>query len=216
VREILKSTTQIAAALCVATAGMSGFAGCTTTATEGHAVPDAAARGKAIYEQHCVGCHGQLGTGDAFQAVPALAGQRMEYLRLQIEQFSTNQRHSSRMQWAFNRFSMTEPESADVATFLSGLPMQRFADSDSRHRWRGEKIYLEHCVDCHGANALGSADGAVPSLRDQHDSYLVDRLRRFASTSPNVSVAEHAVADADIVTVSAYLSSLPGMNLKSR
>ena len=205
---------QIAVALCVVTASMAGFTGCTTTATEGHAVPDSAARGKAIYGQHCVGCHGQLGTGDAFKSVPALAGQRMEYLRRQIEQFATDQRHSSQMQWAFNRFSMTDPESADVATFLSGLPMQRFADSDSRHLWRGEKVYREHCASCHAADALGSADGTVPSLRDQHDVYLVDRLRRFASASPNISVAEHAMADADIVTVSAYLSSLRGVEIR--
>ncbi len=204
----MKSIVQIAAALCLATASMAGFPGCTTTATEGHAAPDSAARGKAIYEQNCAACHGQLASGNAFQSVPALAGQRMEYLRRQIEQFATDQRHSSRMQWAFNRFSMTEPESADVATFLSGLPMQPFADSDIRHRWRGEKTYLEHCAACHGADSRGSADGAIPSLRDQHDSYLVDRLRRFASASPGVSVAAHAMDDADIVTVSAYLSSL--------
>ena len=120
------------------------------------------------------------------------------------------------MQWAFKRVSMTSPESAaDVATYLSGLPMQRFADTNPHHRARGERIYLDHCSGCHGTDAHGNADGAIPSLRDQHDFYLVNRLRRFAFTSPGVAVAAHSLDDTAIVAVSAYLSSLHELDVKS-
>jgi cytochrome c553 len=215
--KVMKSTVrQLAVALCAAAATMAGVASCTTTSTGEGRVSDASVRGKAVYEQHCVGCHGQLGTGDAFKSIPALAGQRLEYLRRQIEQFATDQRHDSEMQWAFKRVSMTAPESAvDVATYLSGLPMQRFADTDPRHRAQGERIYQDHCSVCHGTDGQGNADGAIPSLRDQHDTYLVNRLKRFAATSPGVAVAAHAMDDTGIVAVSAYLSSLSGLDLKS-
>ncbi len=213
----MKSTMrQLAVALCAAAAGMAGMASCTATSTGVPRASDASIRGKAIYQQHCIGCHGQSGTGDAFKSIPALAGQRFEYLRRQIEQFATDQRHDSEMQWAFKRVSMTSPESAvDVATYLSGLPMQRFADTNPHHRARGERIYLDHCSGCHGTDAHGNADGAIPSLRDQHDFYLVNRLRRFAFTSPGVAVAAHSLDDTAIVAVSAYLSSLHELDVKS-
>ena len=203
----------LAVAMCAAAVGMES---CTTTSTGEPRVSDAAVRGEVIYQQHCVGCHGQLGTGDAFKSIPALAGQRFEYLRRQIEQFATDQRHDSEMQWAFKRVLITSPESvADVATYLSGLPMQRYADTDPQHRAQGERIYLDQCSACHGTDAHGNADGAIPSLRDQHNSYLVNRLKRFASTSPGIAVAAHSMDDTAIVAVSAYLSSLHGLDVKS-
>jgi cytochrome c553 len=170
-------------------------------------------QGKAIYQHDCVACHAQHGTGDAFTAVPALAGQRFEYLRGQIENFSADERHSARMRWAFNRAPTNPLQSADdLAAYLSQLPPQRFASGDPRFHAEGGKDYATLCAACHGADARGNLAGSVPSLRAQHDSYLVDRLRRFASTSPAVKIAAHQVDDHTMVAVAAYLSSLRGVD----
>ena len=168
-------------------------------------------RGKAIYKHSCVACHAEHGTGNAFAAAPALAGQRFEYLRNQILDFSADERHSPRMRWAFNRASAKPLQSADdLAAYLSHLPLQRFAQSDLRFHEEGGKEYAAQCAACHAEDARGDSTGAVPSLRAQHDSYLVNRLRRFSSASPTVKIAAHEIDDHTIVAVAAYLSSLSG------
>jgi cytochrome c553 len=203
-------------ALFVFTAGIAGLASCETLSRRAGPESVSVARGKDIYQQHCSGCHAIHGTGDAFLAVPALAGQRLEYLRRQIEQFSIDERHSSRMRWAFDQVSMNTPQAAlDVATYLSQLPVLQFADSDPGHRVQGQARFGASCSACHGMEAEGSADGSIPSLRAQHDSYLVNRLRKYASTRPMVEVGAHALDDDSIIAISAYLSSLRGVNIVS-
>lgn len=168
-------------------------------------------RGRAIYQHSCVACHAERATGDAFAAVPALAGQRFEYLKEQIRNFSTDERHSPRMQWAFNRASAKPLQAADdLASYLSHLPLQRFAQGDLRFHEEGRKDYVAQCAACHAEDARGDSQGAIPSLRAQHDSYLVNRLRRFSSASPAVKIAAHEVDDHTIVAIAAYLSSLEG------
>jgi cytochrome c553 len=146
-------------------------------------------------------------------AVPALAGQRFEYLREQIGNFATDERHSPRMRWAFNRASTKPLQSADdLATYLSHLPAQRFASGDPGFHAEGEKDYATLCAACHAEDARGNPAGTTPSLRAQHNGYLVNRLRQFASTSPTVKIAAHEVDDHTIVAIAAYLSSLPGVD----
>jgi cytochrome c553 len=203
-------------ALFVFTAGVAGLVSCETVSHQAAPEPVSAARGKDIYQRHCSGCHAIHGTGDAFLAVPALAGQRLEYLRRQIELFATDERHNSQMRWAFDRVSINTPQAAlDVATYLSELPVPQFADGDPRHRVQGQARFAASCSVCHGTEAEGSADGSIPSLRAQHDSYLVNRLRKFASTRPMGEVGAHALDDDSIIAISAYLSSLRGVNIRS-
>lgn len=188
-----------------------GPAGCESTSAHRQAASPAQTRGKAAYQRSCVGCHAERGTGDAFTAVPALAGQRFEYLREQILHFTTDERHSPRMRWAFNRASPKPLQSAeDLASYLSNLPLQGFAQSDLRFHAEGEQDYAAQCAACHAQDARGNTAGTIPSLRAQHDSYLVNRLRRFPSASPTIKIAAHELDDHTIVAVAAYLSSLRG------
>jgi cytochrome c553 len=196
--------------------GNAGLVSCKTLPQQAGPEPVSVARGEDIYQRHCSGCHAIHGTGDAFLAVPALAGQRLEYLRRQIAQFSTDERHSSRMRWAFDRVSMDTPQAAlDVATYLSHLPALQLADSDPSHRAQGQARFVAGCSVCHGMEAEGSADGIIPSLRAQHDSYLVNRLRQYASRPPVREAGAHALDDDSIIAISAYLSSLRGVNITS-
>lgn len=117
------------------------------------------------------------------------------------------------MRWAFNRASTKPLQSADdLATYLSHLPVQQFASGDPRFHAEGEKDYATLCAACHAEDARGNPAGSIPSLRAQHDSYLVGRLRRFASSSPAIRIAAHEVDDHVIVAVAAYLSSLHGVD----
>ena len=79
----------------------------------------------------------------------------------------------------------------------------------------GEAIFHEQCASCHEEDARGDDDGFIPSLRDQHYSYLVRQMRSLA--------ASHRLnVDADLVrfldsfetdertSVADYLSRLRG------
>jgi cytochrome c553 len=209
----MKQFARLCAGLCLLASVAAGLAGCDSTSALQQSVPVAQTRGKTIYQRECVACHAQQGTGDAFLAVPALAGQRFEYRREQIVNFATDDRHSPRMRWAFNRASMKPLQSADdLATYLSHLPEQRFASGDPRFHAEGEKGYATLCASCHAADGRGNPAGTIPSLRAQHDSYLVNRLRGFASASATTGIAAHEVDEHTIVAIAAYLSSLRGMN----
>jgi cytochrome c553 len=213
--ELVKPLAQLSAGLCLVAAISVGLASCESSALQ-RSEPLTQTRGKALYQRDCVGCHAQYGTGDGFNAVPALAGQRFEYLREQIEHFATNERHSSSMQWAFNRASTQPLQSAnDLAAYLSQLPVQRFADDDLRFHAEGEEDYLARCVACHGADARGNPAGTIPSLRAQHDAYLVNRLRQFAASSPTIRITAHTLDDHSMIAIAAYLSSLRGMDSHS-
>jgi cytochrome c553 len=207
----MKQLARLSARLTLVASMAAGLASCESTPSN-QAVLTAEARGKALYQRDCVACHAQQATGDAFMAVPALAGQRFEYLREQIENFSSDERHSTPMRWAFSHASTRPLQSEDdLAAYLSRLPAQRFAQGHPRFHAEGEKDYLARCAACHAMDARGDPAG-TPSLRAQHDAYLVNRLRRFASSSPSIRIAAHQVDDHTIIVIAAYLSSLHGMN----
>ena len=207
----MKRFARLCAGLCLLASAAAGLAGCESASSRRQTPSSAQTRGRAIYQRDCVACHAEHGTGDAFMGVPALAGQRFEYLREQIENFSADERHSPRMRWALNRASANPLQSADdLASYLSQLPEQRFASENPRFHAEGSGDYARLCAACHAADARGNAAGTIPSLRAQHDTYLIGRLRRFASSSPAIRIAAHELDDHTIVAVAAYLSSLRG------
>lgn len=144
-------------------------------------------RGRKIYEHNCIGCHEGHGFGDPFQAVPALAGQRFDYLVQQIASFAAGERSSTPMHWALAREHMREPQTwVDVAQFLSALPVMAVAHDGSRNdRNLGARLFHAQCAACHGDDAGGRVGSAVPSLRNQHYSYLVQRLHLLRENGPH-------------------------------
>lgn len=175
------------------------------------------AHGKSLFARHCVACHGVKAYGDAFESVPALAGQRFKYLVRQLEQFSTHERDSGTMHRVVSQEALQDAQArVDIAGYLSHLPMIPFAQSGGPlHLARGRNIYRQHCASCHGDDAGGSSDGEVPSLRDQHFSYLVDQLRRLSQRNRHM-VDENLVQfiqsfdDHQMDAVANYLSHLQG------
>lgn len=64
---------------------------------------------------------------------------------------------------------LTEGDLNAMASYLRALPVDRpkapeFATADLRQRQMGEKLYGQHCADCHGDQGQG-AESAYPSLR---------------------------------------------------
>lgn len=139
--------------------------------------------GKRLYAASCARCHGEQALGSAARVIPSLAGQRRAYLVKQLADFSELERASSEMHSVVSKPELaTEQSWADLSGYLSSLPRISFPQTgDGRGLELGEAIYQDHCASCHQEDARGDDDGFIPSLRDQHYSYLVRQMRSIAS-----------------------------------
>jgi cytochrome c553 len=166
--------------------------------------------GGELYAKNCAQCHGPKALGSAEKVIPSLAGQRRAYLVKQLADFTEQERESPEMHAVVSKQELREPQSwADIAGYLNSLSRARFPHTgDGRGVELGEAIFQEQCASCHEEDARGDDDGFIPSLRDQHYSYLgswhrlnVDEnLVRFLDSLDT----EEATAVAD------YLSRLRG------
>ena len=139
--------------------------------------------GAALYAEHCAACHGPKGFGNAAQLIPALAGQRQAYLIQQLARFTELERESDAMHLVVARPELEDPQAwADIAAYLNALPPARFAQAGDGHGVNlGEAIFREQCASCHDDDARGDEEGFVPSLRNQHYSYLLRQMRAIAA-----------------------------------
>jgi cytochrome c553 len=176
-----------------------------------------ASQGAALFLRNCARCHGQGAIGDSRNVIPALAAQREAYLIKQLADFAELEREGQEMHAVVARAALSEPQAwADVAAYLARLPATEFPETaDGEGVELGEAIFQEQCASCHDDDARGDDDGFVPSLRDQHYSYLVRQTRALAA-------AHRLNVDADLVrfidsldtdemtAVADYLSRLRG------
>jgi cytochrome c553 len=174
-------------------------------------------RGGGLYEVHCVRCHLQGAIGDPHNVIPALAGQREAYLIKQLADFAELERDGDAMHAVVSKAALNEPQEwADLAGYLSQLPAVRVPETaDGKGLELGEAIFHEQCASCHEDDARGDDDGFIPSLRDQHYSYLVRQMRSMAA-SHRLNVDADLVRFLDsfdteeITSVADYLSRLRG------
>ena len=157
-------------------------------------------RGAALYANHCAECHGQRALGSASRVIPSLAGQRRAYLVKQLADFSELEREERQMHMVVAKPELAHEQAwADLAGYLNSLPRASFPQTgDGRGLELGEAIFQDQCASCHQEDGRGDDDGFIPSVRDQHYSYLVRQMRSIASW-------HRLNVDADLVR---YLDSL--------
>jgi cytochrome c553 len=180
-------------------------------------------RGAAIFGQYCARCHGNQAHGNASRAIPALAGQRFAYLVRQLANFSGGERDNDTMHGVVAKSELHDPQTwVDVAGYLNSAAVARFEKTgDGSHVALGRGIFHEQCAPCHRADARGDDAGFVPSLRNQHYSYLVNQLHQLADGARH-NVDENLVRflrsfdEQDVAAVADYLSRLrgPGVDRK--
>ena len=78
----------------------------------------------------------------------------------------------------------------------------------------GEKLYVEHCVMCHGPNGMGTGllgRRVQPALLEQRDNlaaaYVIMAARRGIGNMPPIPRGE--VGDADLKAIADYLAAGP-------
>jgi len=180
-------------------------------------------RGALQFAQHCAHCHGLKGHGDAKHEIPALAGQRFAYLVRQLANLSGDQRENEAMHRVLLVKDLRDPQSwANIAGYLHDAPARHPAKTgDGTRLALGEGIFHQQCASCHHDDAGGDDDGFVPSLRNQHYSYLMKQIGRLSEYDrhnvPENLVRFLASFDRDeISAVADYLSRLRGPGRERR
>lgn len=174
-------------------------------------------RGAATFTEVCARCHGDKAQGDAAKAIPALAGQRFAYVVRQLANFSGDERDSREMHGIVSRPDLRDPQAwVDIAAYVNALPTAAFeVTGDGQHVGLGRGIFHEQCANCHRSDARGDDAGFVPSLRNQHYSYLVSQLHKLGEGARHNADEDlvrflGSLDEVDIAAVADYLSRLRG------
>jgi cytochrome c553 len=188
-----------------------------------------AARGSAIYQARCTGCHGADAEGRVLPKAtlgqagvyPRIAGQPAAYLYRQLVSFAEGTRDSTEMKPM--ALGLTPAQRGDVAVYLAGLrtpypPAQaleadlRKLGSDIALNGRPERG-INRCDGCHGENGSGVAPH-FPALIAQNRTYILAQLeawrdgrRRNALLQLMLPVA-HGLEGEEVWAVGAYYETV--------
>ena len=136
----------------------------------------------------CAVCHGAHAEGNEALLTPRLAGQRPEYLRLQIDSFQKEWRGADvqdvQGKLMSDAIRSLSPEQLEAAlAYVESLPAgPRPALRLEGNLKRGEYLYRRTCAICHGDAGEGAvAEARAPRLNIQHPGYVERQLIHFRS-----------------------------------
>jgi cytochrome c553 len=166
----------------------------------------------------CARCHGVDGNGRGEGAFPKLAGQRFEYLMLQMRAFADKRRFSGIMQPLATNLSQESLQR--VLQYYATLPqMAPSHNTDAAAAARGaalahdgvEAQEIPACASCHSVDLVNDA---YPRLYGQYARYLVQQLQLFQQRNRGGSEFVHIMhnfvdrlTEQQIHDLAAYFSS---------
>ncbi len=155
--------------------------------------PDAA-NGLKLYRE-CAACHLPEGWGSITGSVAQIAGQHRKVIIKQLADFRAGNRESVLMApYASVEYIGGTQSLADVAEYVSTLEISvDNGKGPGTDLELGEKLYQQHCKECHGANGEGNNDNMVPRIQAQHYKYLV-RMFEWIRDGKRRNASEEMVA----------------------
>ncbi|HWT09606.1 MAG TPA: cytochrome-c oxidase, cbb3-type subunit III [Roseomonas sp.] len=133
----------------------------------------ALAGGRVAFANNCAACHGAGGQG-ALGGYPALVdddwlwGGSMEAIQATIRHGIRNAEDDQARTSVMPRFGvdgmLTNAQIGDVAEYVLSLSGR---SSDQAAVGRGQALFAENCVSCHGDRAEGNREVGAPRLSDQ-------------------------------------------------
>ncbi len=172
----------------------------------------------------CVICHGTEGEGKKALGAPRIGGLSESYLARQLAYFRQSTRGTSEddiygtqmRAMALALEDMNELEA--MAHYFSTLSPSPAPETISADVERGKELYAV-CAACHGQDAGGNEALNAPSLRGQHDWYLIRQLENYQNGLRGANPADEFGAqmvpivksldgENDIIDIVAYINSL--------
>ncbi|MET0658799.1 MAG: c-type cytochrome [Steroidobacteraceae bacterium] len=140
-----------------------------------------ATHGRELFVQYCVECHGDRGQGNAKRNIPVIARQRQAYIIKQFADIREQERAAPPMHGIMKQPALSDVQAwVDVAVYTNTLkPVTGVQVGNGKFLQLGEAMFREQCTSCHGADARGDEDGFVPSLRNQHYTYLLGEIKEL-------------------------------------
>ncbi|WP_242464349.1 c-type cytochrome [Thiococcus pfennigii] len=176
---------------------------------EGNAV-----RGEISFDV-CQGCHGFGAPGDVEGYYPRLAGQHATVLIKQMTDVRAGRRDNPTEYPFLTEHVISVQEIADIAAYLAELPVTPDnGKGPGTDLERGELLYRNDCLSCHGPDGLGDAEDFYPRVSGQHYAYLLRESRdirdgRRRNANPEMVEVIEGYTDDDVMAVSDYMSRLP-------
>lgn len=173
-------------------------------------------RGYRIYRDNCRACHLDTGWGNISIDCPSIAALPRWYLSGQLRSFRSGHRGGHREDEKGKLMTnvaahISNTDIAFLGKYIESL--QAIPNRTTTNEFnvkRGEKIYRERCVECHGESAKGDRKSRTPPLNLQQDWYLMNQMWKF-SIEARTHKADLKI-DIDIAKeagdIAAYLASL--------
>jgi cytochrome c553 len=174
--------------------------------------------GKTIALRLCSDCHG-LDGNPVSPNFPRLAGQQVDYLIKQLNEFQAHRRGDplgAQYMWGLAR-DLTPAQAKEIAVYFSdqkpvpgplGEPALVNAGRQLFQHGNPDKG-VPACASCHGQSARGA--GETPRLADQWAHYVEAQLQVFHTQQRPAGVAMHAIVQAltpeDVQALAAYLQA---------
>ena len=172
------------------------------------------ANGKKIY-QTCALCHSPEGWGNAIGRYPQIAGQHPKVIIKQLADIRSKNRDNPTMYpFAQSTYVKGAQGLADVAAYVSSLPMVPNNELGSgKDLEKGEKLYKDNCVKCHGENGEGDNNEYYPRIQGQHYAYLLRQLEWIKSgkrrnSDEKMTKQIHGFSQDDLKAVADYTARL--------
>ncbi|MGI9302040.1 MAG: c-type cytochrome [Gammaproteobacteria bacterium] len=166
----------------------------------------------------CAACHGVDGNSPNPEW-PSLAGQSVNYLSKQLQDFKAKRRENALM--SGQAVALSEQDIADLAAFFAAQA-PKLGRAQEENLALGEAIYrggirdanVPACMGCHAPNGAGNPAASFPRLAGQHAKYTVLQLRAFSaaqrSNDQNEMMRNIAsrLSSADMSAVAQYIAGL--------
>lgn len=157
----------------------------------------------------CVHCHGVDGNSTR-ERIPNLAAQNPVYLFNSFEKFASGERTDYVMSELAK--VLTLEDRVNIAIYFEQQKVKPHKLAvDPQLFERGQLLFAQTCVACHGSYAQGKED--MPRLAGQPATYVTKALTRFRDRDPSragsvmMAVAQN-LSDQDISALAAYLQTL--------
>lgn len=183
------------------------------------ALPAAAAEvtlGERIYGAECANCHGERAQGGKGGEYPRLAGQRSDYIQLQLKNFRDRKRQNKPMLPIFKAGKLRSSEIEAVADYLSNLPIPDPATVGVPAEVEGDlefgfELYERDCILCHGPDGRGKEEKGSPQLIAQYPRYIAKQMADFRNQEREHEYADKMFGEAyedELDALLAYVLSL--------
>jgi cytochrome c553 len=190
-------------------------------ADAGAAVRPDPAKGKAIAEQVCAGCHNADGNS-VVPTFPRLAGQGAEYIVKELTDLakpaSDKTARENPIMYPIAQ-ALSAADRQNLAAWFSSQTPAGDAASDDADVQTGQRIFragipekaVPACAGCHGPAGKG-LPVVYPMIGGQHGEYIEAQLRAFRGGTRRNNVAMYQIAfrlsDPEIKALADYISGL--------